>query len=133
MAPGATTTVPDEPDPPTTITTSPEPPRDPTPPVISGETASPTDLHPAGCSPDSSSVSAAVTDDVGVDSVTLSWTGPDGPGSGPMTLRRGRYYGSLGTFSAPGPVEWTITAADAAGNESQRGSKLAVTGCPVIG
>jgi ribosomal protein L3 len=50
-----------------------------------------------------------------------------------MTVRRGRYYGSLGTFSGPGSVEWTITAADAAGNESRRGSKIAVIRCPVIG
>jgi RNA polymerase sigma factor (sigma-70 family) len=128
-----TTTVPDEPDPPTTTTTTPEPPTDPTPPVISDETASPGEIHPAGCSPDRASVSAAVTDDVGVESVTLSWTGPDGPGSSPMTLRRGRYYGSLGTFTGPGSVEWTITAADAAGNTAEVGSKIAVIRCPVIG
>lgn len=129
-----TTPVPDEPDPPTTTTTTaPEPPTDPTPPVITDPTATPGEIHPAGCSPDRSSVSATVTDDVGVETVTLSWEGPDGSGSGPMTLRRGRYYGSLGGFTGPGSVEWTITAADAAGNESQVGSKIAVTRCPVIG
>jgi len=131
-----TPTVPedDDPDPPTiTTTTTTTPPRIPTPPVISGETANPGEIYPAGCSPDRSSVSATVTDDVGVASVTLSWTGPDGSGSSPMTLRRGRYYGSLGTFTGPGPVEWTITAADAAGDESQRGSKITVINCPVIG
>jgi RNA polymerase sigma factor (sigma-70 family) len=134
--PTTTTTTPDdeEPDPPViTTTTTTTPPRIPTPPVISGETANPGEIHPAGCSPDRASVSAEVTDDVGVASVTLSWTGPDGSGSSPMTLRRGRYYGSLGTFTGPGPVEWTITAADAAGDESRRGSKIAVINCPVIG
>jgi hypothetical protein len=50
-----------------------------------------------------------------------------------MTLRRGRYYGSLGTFTGPGSVEWTITAADAAGNTADVGSKIAVIRCPVIG
>jgi hypothetical protein len=136
---GPTTTTAVEPvdDPVTTTTTTrrvvpppPPPPRDTTPPNISGAGASPPRINTVQCGdPSTSTASATVTDDKGVQSVTVSWSGA-GTGSAGMSRDGDVWSGSIGTFTEPGSVEWTITATDAAGNRSSlTGGKITVSPC----
>lgn len=110
---------PDPPDPP-------DPPRDRTPPVVSGASASAPHIFPASCAqvPHTSDISATVTDNVGVESVTLSWSGP---GSGSRPMPPGGV--PLGPFGDAGVLTWTITAADAAGNTSSADGTIEVLPC----
>ncbi len=138
--PGQTTTTTVEPadDPGSTTTTTtrrvvpppPPPPRDTTPPVISNPAASNLRIFTVDCpDPHSSPVSATVTDNKGVQSVTVSWTGA-GTGSANMSGDGSAWSGSIGTFTQSGSVEWTITATDAAGNStSVSGGKISVSNC----
>jgi RNA polymerase sigma factor (sigma-70 family) len=142
--PGQTTTTTVEPadDPGSTTTTTtrrvvpppPPPPRDTTPPVISNPAASNPRINIADCpEPHNSPVSATVTDNKGVQSVTVTWTGA-GTGSATMSGDGSAWSGSIGSFTQPGSVEWTITATDAAGNStSVSGGKISVSGCPLTG
>jgi RNA polymerase sigma factor (sigma-70 family) len=104
----------------------PNPPGDTTSPVIVRAVAVPA----AVACKDITTVSAMITDDVGVESVTLSWTKPDG--SGGMAPRGDVWSGTAGPFTQDG-VEWTITAVDAAGNRSSAGGAVAVSGCGSVG
>jgi RNA polymerase sigma factor (sigma-70 family) len=122
-----------EDDPVTTTTTTrrvvpdpPDPPRDTTPPVITGAAAVPT----AVVCDDITTVSATITDDVGVESATLTWREPEG--STDMTRRGDVWSGTAGPLTQDG-VEWTITAVDAAGNRSSAGGAVAVSGCERTG
>lgn len=118
----------EEPPPPPVVTDPPEPPPPPDPPdppgdrtapVVSGVEAGDPRLYVADCwPPTQTSVSAAASDDVGVVSVVLGWSGPDGSGSRPMSQDGDRWYGTLGTFTQSGTVSWSVTATDAAGNTS---------------
>jgi RNA polymerase sigma factor (sigma-70 family) len=118
----------EEPPPPPVVTDSPEsppppdppdPPGDRTAPVVAGVEAGDPRLYVANCwPPTQTSVSAAASDDVGVVSVVLGWSGPDGSGSRPMSQDGDRWYGTLGTFAQSGTVSWSVTATDAAGNTS---------------
>lgn len=132
----------DIPDDPTTTTTTrrvappdppdpPDPPRDGNPPVISGATAANPRINVVTCrEPFSSPASATVTDDRALGSVTLSWTGA-GTGSVAMTQDGDQWFGTIGTFTQPGSVEWTVTAVDAAGNQAPpAGGKITVLPCP---
>jgi RNA polymerase sigma factor (sigma-70 family) len=103
----------------------PRPPGDGSPPQITWQAAKDTSIYvsSSGCYPDSTSVQATIEDDTGVASATLNWTSPSGKSSRwPMTLREGVWHAPLGPFGAEGWAEWSITAADAAGNS--------VTGSP---
>ncbi|MGH3760613.1 sigma-70 family RNA polymerase sigma factor [Actinophytocola sp.] len=127
-APTTTTTTrpvvppPDTPDPP-------DPPADGVAPAISGATAANPRIGTVDCpEPITSRVFATITDNVGVQSVTLSWAGA-GSGSTAMTRNGDAWSGTVGTFTEPGSVEWTITATDAAGNESSTGNKIDVRDC----
>ncbi len=124
---------PDPPNPP--ADPSSDPPRDTTPPTITAVRAG--DVYSLRCeqSPTVTTVSAPITDDVGVSSAQLSWTDSDGQqtGSVPMSLSGGVWSADLGPFSVPGSVPVTVTAADAAGNKVSRDSKFSVLNCPVIG
>ncbi|HEY0448310.1 sigma-70 family RNA polymerase sigma factor [Actinophytocola sp.] len=146
-APPTTTTTPVETTTDRTITTTdspivqdppspPNPPRDTTPPTIGRAAASPSTINQnaALCDPTTSQVSALVADNVGVASVILSWTGPDGPGSAAMSRNGNQWTGTLGPFPSSGTVSWTIAAADAAGNPAPpTGGRLTVNPCPFIG
>jgi hypothetical protein len=102
--------------------------------VITGATAR-GDIYVDGCGfePTTTPVTATATDDVGVTSAVLTWTDAAGvPGSDPMTFLRGYWRGTLGPVTAVGPVPWTVTFSDAAGNTASTGSKISAS-CPVIG
>ncbi len=118
----------------TTTTTTTAPP-DTTPPTIGSKSATPdeiweedTDFLP--CPPDKdhreSVITAVVTDEVGVVSVTASWTIGGSPASVAMSRSGDLYSTTFGPFeyltvpdgSAP-PLTIIITARDAAGNESK--------------
>lgn len=111
---------PDPPDPP-------PPPRDTTPPVIDSAAAG-GDIARLDCGqPNTTSVTATATDNIEVVSATLSWTDPAGvPGSTAMTFIRGAWRATLGPFAATGPVPWTVTVSDAAGNTASDGSNVTV-------
>lgn len=134
--PGDTTTssTTTEPPPDTTLPTTTEPP-DTTPPTIKQPSAFPNviwenDTESLSCppaNPRESTISAIVTDDVGVTSVTASWTIGGTPMTATMGLSGGTYSTTFGPFDSPTVtdedpflevVTITITARDAAGNTS---------------
>jgi RNA polymerase sigma factor (sigma-70 family) len=114
--------VPDPPDPPDPS----DPRRDTTPPVIARAVARPA----AVVCKDTTTVSATITDDVGVESATLTWREPDGTAT--MAPRGDVWSGTAGPLTQDG-VEWTITAVDAAGNRSSATGAVAVSGCDSVG
>lgn len=69
---------------------------------------------PAGPVP----VVVAASDDTGLASVTLTWTGLDGTGSATMGSVGGGWSGSAGPFATPGSVTVWATATDVRGNSS---------------
>jgi hypothetical protein len=107
---------PDPPDPPDT-----------TPPVISGASAP----QRVECG-SSASVTAVVTDDVGVTGVTVTWSGPES-GSSDLASEGDTWSGAMGPLNSQGSYVWTIIAFDAAGNQaSNDGGKLSVGSCEVV-
>ena len=123
-----------EPPPDTTMPTTTEPP-DTTPPTVKQPSALPNviwenDTESLSCppaNPRESTVSAIVTDDVGVASVTAAWTIGGTPMTAPMGLSGGTYSTTFGPFDSPTVtsedpflevVTITITASDAMGNTS---------------
>ncbi len=128
------TTEPPTTEPPTTEPPTTEPP-DTTPPTIKQPSALPNviwenDTESLSCppaNPRESTVSAIVTDDVGVTSVTASWTISGTPMTATMSLSGSTYSTTFGPFDSPTVtaedpflevVTITITARDAAGNTS---------------
>ncbi len=71
-----------------------------------------------GCAPSAGAITAAVTDESEIVSVTLHWRGPGrAPGSStPMAMRAGRFVATLGPFTSAGSLEWWVRAVDARGN-----------------
>jgi RNA polymerase sigma factor (sigma-70 family) len=132
--PTTTTTVVQPPPPPPTTTTTPG---DTTPPVITGEpTASPTTIFVSDCAEErtTSTVSMTATDNVGVTSATLSWSGPgdaDG-GSKGMSFNGKTWTAVLGPFDFQGRVTWRVTATDAAGNDSTQRTGTISVSCPGV-
>ncbi len=128
---GVVTTTTNRPDgpPPDGPPDPPDPPGDTTRPVIAGESASNPRIFTMRCEePTSSTVSATITDDSTI-SATLSWSGA-GSNSVPMSPDGDQWSGIISGFTETGSVEWTITATDAAGNQSSStGSKISVEGC----
>jgi RNA polymerase sigma factor (sigma-70 family) len=111
----------------------PEPPRDTTPPVV-GNAGAGGDIYAIDCGqPNTTSITASATDNVGVTAMTLRWTDPAGAsGSTAMTFVRGAWRATLGPFANSGDVPWTVTASDAEGNTGS-GSGTTTVYCPVIG
>jgi RNA polymerase sigma factor (sigma-70 family) len=107
----------------------PDPPGDTTDPVVGRAVVSPSEV-PCG---ENASASALVTDNVGVTGATVSWSGAGGSGSAGMSPDGESWFASIGPFVANGSVEWSITATDAAGNQSSAGGKISVFNCPTIG
>jgi RNA polymerase sigma factor (sigma-70 family) len=61
-------------------------------------------------------VSAPVSDDSGLDSVVLQWTGPSGPGRATMSPSGSAWSGDMGPFAVGGKVTLSVTATDEQGN-----------------
>ena len=140
---------PDDPDNPVTTTTRrpadppdtqdpsdpPDPPADTEAPAIGAVGASPQSIVTPNCreGPTSSTATATITDNVGVQSATVSWSGA-GSGSAAMAHDGDTWSGDIGTFTEAGSVEWTVTAVDAAGNSTTlAGGKISVRDCPLTG
>ncbi|MFV1948558.1 MAG: Ig-like domain-containing protein [Anaerolineales bacterium] len=107
------------------ITDTPEP--DISAPAISGLSTNPALIltQSGGCPTYSrtTTVQAAVTDDVGVDLVTANWN--VGGQSGQITLFRADgniYQGDIGPVNNTGTLNITVTAWDEAGNSSSAGA-----------
>jgi RNA polymerase sigma factor (sigma-70 family) len=108
---------------------TPDPPGDTAPPSVLRETADPQVVPVAPCN-GTSRVSATITDNVGVTSATLSWSGDGGSGSTEMGHDGDTWFASMGPFTSTGSEAWTITATDAAGNTaSGGGGKISVDSC----
>lgn len=131
----STTTTTTRPSRPLTTTTNvpqppPPPPPDTTPPRITSQEVGNRVIYILGsnCSPNQTTVRATVVDNVGLASVRLSWTDPNGkPGTASMALQGGQWQATLGPFSALGSVVWRISATDTAGNtRSGAEDKIAV-------
>jgi RNA polymerase sigma factor (sigma-70 family) len=89
------------------------------PPTIDRAAAYPEAIGTRGCSPDSASVSAVVTDESDVAATELVWRASDGStGTSAMTFRSGSWYASLGPIEGSGSVSWQVTATDARGNSA---------------
>ena len=63
-------------------------------------------------------VSAVVSDESGLDSVVLRWTGPSGPGSTTMSPSGSIWSGVMGPFPVAGNVTLSVTATDQQGNST---------------
>jgi len=116
----------------TTTTTTPPPPPDTAPPQITKQSAT-----PRICVGTSNTIQATVTDNVGVATVTVSWTSKNnGSGSKGLALQpSGVWQASIGPFNQTDTVTWQPTATDAARN-SATGSTATFTvftGSPCIG
>jgi hypothetical protein len=62
-------------------------------------------------------ITATVTDNVGVASVTLTYSDPGGgKREEPMTSGNGVWTATMGPFNWEGNSEWQVTATDKAGN-----------------
>jgi RNA polymerase sigma factor (sigma-70 family) len=112
----------------------PDPPADTEAPVIGAAGASPPQIVTTNCreGPTSSTATATITDNVGVQSATVSWSGA-GSGSAAMAREGDTWSGDIGTFTQGGSVAWTVTAVDAAGNSTTlAGGKISVSDC-IIG
>jgi RNA polymerase sigma factor (sigma-70 family) len=113
----------------------PDPPADTEGPVVGALSASPPRIVTTKCreGPTSSTATASITDNVGVQSATVSWSGA-GSGSSPMTRDGDTWSGDIGTFTLGGSVEWAVTGVDAAGNSTTlSGGKITVSDCDIIG
>lgn len=123
------------PPPPPPPTPPPPPPRDTAEPAISGAFADPPRIFTTNCEgPHSSIGTATITDNVGVQSATLSWVAQDQTtGSRAMTPNGDTWSGSIGTFTTGGSVAWSVTATDAAKNITRiEGGTINVSNC-IIG
>jgi RNA polymerase sigma factor (sigma-70 family) len=109
---------------PTTITTTtttvaqpPPPPADTTPPQLGRPVANPARLVEPPCGQSRSTVSVPVTDNVGVTSVTLRWSGKNNKAgsTGMKQQPNGQWQAVMGPFAAD-TIVWSVAASDAAGN-----------------
>jgi hypothetical protein len=96
-------------------------------------TADPPRIFTPNCEATSeSTVTAKVSDNVGVTSARMTWTGPgeEGGGSRAMSGSGGTWTATLGPFSSQGTVSYSVIATDAAGNPSTaRSGTVSVSGC----
>lgn len=85
---------------------------------------------PAGASC-SLPVSVAVTDESGLRSVRLAWSGPGGSGTLTMTLSGGRWRATIDPISIGGTYQLRVTATDRRGNAATGPVRsIAVDPCP---
>lgn len=76
-------------------------------------------------------VSSTASDEAGLDSVVLKWTGPSGPGSAAMSASGSGWTAPMGPFPVGGPVTMSVTATDKRGNSTTGPSTTAsVDPCP---
>ena len=109
--------------PPSSTTTSPPSSTSTTAPsglAISGVTASPSAVYAAPCNPDTSTVSASVSDPGTVTGVSVVYSLADGrQGTTPMTQRPdGQWSGPVGPSSSSGSTSFRVVATDAGGARS---------------
>lgn len=116
---------PPPPPPPTTTT-----PSDTTAPVIANESASPPEIWTPGCEATTvSRISANITDNVGVASAIVRWSGGQTEGSEAMSRKGDTWFADVGPFDSEDSISWTVTATDAAGNTQSRTGSLRVNNC----
>ncbi|MEO6472220.1 MAG: sigma-70 family RNA polymerase sigma factor [Aeromicrobium sp.] len=76
-------------------------------------------------------VSVSVSDESGLNSVILRWTGPSGSGSKAMSHSGSRWAAQMGPISVGGSVTIRVTATDVRGNSATGPSRtFAVDPCP---
>ncbi|MCW2800495.1 MAG: hypothetical protein JWQ70_1967 [Aeromicrobium sp.] len=76
-------------------------------------------------------VRANVSDESGLRSVTLRWSGPSGSGSTGMSLSGSHWAGEMGPFSVGGHVTMRVVATDTRGNRTTGPSvRISVDPCP---
>ncbi len=76
-------------------------------------------------------VTATASDDSGLDSVVLRWSGPTGSGRAPMSASGSGWSGLMGPFAEGGPVTARVTATDDRGNATTGPATTAtVDPCP---
>jgi RNA polymerase sigma factor (sigma-70 family) len=92
-------------------------------PVISAEGTDAVLLYARGgpCEPELTTVSAIVTDGLGVASVVLGWRTSDAQEhtATMVPIGDGAWRGELGPFVVDGDVEWWISATDTGGNDAR--------------
>lgn len=101
-------------------------------PSFSGISANPSTVYAAPCTPDTSKVSANVSDPGTVTAVTIVYTLSDGRrGTSPMTQTgNGAWTGTLGPSSSAGTTSFVVMATDANGARSTSDSyAVNVTAC----
>lgn len=102
---------------------NPQPPKPPAPDTTAPVLGTPSGLTPINCAPPAptvTTISVAATDNKGVSSVSISWSGIDS-GSGSMTKNGGVWtfdYDPPNNSGSGGDVTFTMVAHDAAGNHS---------------
>jgi len=113
----------------------PEPPRDTTPPVINSAASDRPRINTPECqSPYTSTITVSASDNVGVTSARVTWTGPgESPGgSQTMSGSGGTFSATIGPFEVRGTVTWTVTVSDRAGNTSApQSGTISVSDCPI--
>lgn len=70
------------------------------------------------CANQTVTVTAPVSDESRLGSVILSWSGPHGSGSAPMTSSGSSWSARMGPFTLGGDITMRVTATDARGNTS---------------
>lgn len=115
--PGTTTTTPRTTTT-TTTTTTPPPPPDTVAPVITKQQATPAAISTGPPCQTTTTIQATATDNVGVTSMTATWTHTNGKSDSPaMTLKGGVWSVTIGPFAA-GRITVVTSASDAAGNRA---------------
>lgn len=79
---------------------------------------------------DDVAVSASVTDESRLSSVTLRWSGPSGSGSARMSGSGSRWSAEMGPFPVGGNVTMRVTATDSRGNTATASRAVNVDPCP---
>jgi RNA polymerase sigma factor (sigma-70 family) len=122
----------------TTVAQPPAPPPDRQAPVINSAAADRPRINTPSCEqpPTTSTITVSATDNVGVTSAKLTWTGPGQTPGGSQTMSGsgGTFSATIGPFSNGGAINWTVTVTDAARNTSSpRTGTITVSACPIIG
>jgi hypothetical protein len=96
-------------------------------PEIGGLSAAFPRIFVGRCTPTTTAVQATVTDESGLDAVTLQWGGR----SVPMVQRSGSWFATLGPVTRPGAIPWQVVATDDRGNTaSESGPPVSASACP---
>ena len=107
---------------------APAPPVD-NPPTVGQAVASPSTIVAQGCAPDTASVSVVASDDNGIASVTMSWSG----GSAGMSPSGSTWSGTFGPIAGVPESGQdflvTVVATDTAGQTASTGVTVQVTYC----